>query len=318
MTIEQQVAIAAQHIQQGRLVAFPTETVYGLGANALNPMAVAKIFEAKRRPSFDPLIVHIASIDSIHSLTQDLDERVFRLAKKFWPGPLTLVLPKSDLVPSIVSAGLQTVGIRMPSHRVALDLIEKAGCPIAAPSANLFGRLSPTCASHVRKQLPDIDFIIDGESPSVGIESTIVSLNSKGAEVLRHGVITQEEIESVVPLYKPPKEERKDVVAPGLLKSHYSPSKPLFMLGEALPSAFRRHNAGLLTFSGTDTEGFRIVERLTEAMDLKEAAVNLFAAMHRMDESDVEYVVAEPIPRQGIGIAIMDRLTKAAYRYRVV
>ncbi|MDP2891010.1 MAG: L-threonylcarbamoyladenylate synthase, partial [Bacteroidota bacterium] len=219
--------IAAKYIKEGKLVAFPTETVYGLGANALNPLAVAKIFELKERPSFDPLIVHIASIDDLYTLTENTDRNVIRLAEKFWPGPLTIVLPKSKLVPDIVTSGLNTVGIRMPDNDIALMLIRAANCPIAAPSANKFGQLSPVSAEHVKKQLPNVDYVLDGGNTSVGIESTIVSIEGNTCTLLRPGVITIADIENALPdtfIYNSEKPEK--LIAPGLLKSHYSPVKP--------------------------------------------------------------------------------------------
>ncbi|NCA81059.1 MAG: threonylcarbamoyl-AMP synthase, partial [Sphingobacteriia bacterium] len=168
---------AAQAIREGEIVAFPTETVYGLGANALNPEAVAKIFATKERPSFDPLIVHISQVEDLYELTKTVDERILALAKAFWPGPLTIVLPKSDIVPDIVTSGLPTVGIRMPNNEIALQLISEAGLPIAAPSANKFGRISPTTAQHVKKQLPELEHIIDGGACKIGIESTVIAVH---------------------------------------------------------------------------------------------------------------------------------------------
>ncbi|MDZ4121419.1 MAG: L-threonylcarbamoyladenylate synthase, partial [Candidatus Cloacimonadaceae bacterium] len=162
MISAEQLRLAAQYIREGKLVAFPTDTVYGLGANALNPMAVAKIFDVKGRPAFDPLIVHVATPDEAERLLKQADDRIKRLADQFWPGPLTLVVPKSNLVPDIVTSGLGTVGIRIPDNKIALQLIRLADCPIAAPSANKFGCISPTCAGHVRKQLPKVDYILDG------------------------------------------------------------------------------------------------------------------------------------------------------------
>ena len=316
MTIQEQIRIAAKHIQEGRLVAFPTETVYGLGANALDPMAIAKIFELKERPAFDPLIVHIASLDEVPALTKTYDQRVNLLAKAFWPGPLTIILPKSDLVPDIVTSGLATVGIRMPDNAIALDLIKQAGCPIAAPSANKFGQLSPTKAQHVAKQLPNVDYLLDGGSTKVGIESTIISLNEQGFEILRHGVITREAIEQIVPYFAMDESDKKEIVSPGMLKSHYSPEKPLYIIGEHLPAGLEKSKGGLLSFSGENTANYQIVELLTENKNLKTCAVNLFAAIHRLEESDVAYILAEPVPEEGIGIAIMDKLRKAAYRYQ--
>lgn len=307
--------LAARYIREGKLVAFPTDTVFGLGANALDPLAVARIFEVKERPSFDPLIVHVASMEDVDRLSIGGDERVYRLAEKFWPGPLTMVLPKSALVPDIVTSGLPTVGIRMPDHQTALELLRLSGCPIAAPSANKFGRLSPTSPQHVQKQLPEVDLILEGENPRVGIESTIISLNQEGFEILRHGILTREEIEAVVPFYSP-EDQQQAVVAPGMLKSHYSPGKPLYFLDDPRSSQLPRQKAGLLSFSGKDITGYHSVIRLSENNDLKEYAVNLFASIHQLEDSHAEFILVEPVPETGIGIAIMDRLRKAAYQYR--
>src|SRR6056297_2053501 len=232
MLQQDSIQIAAKLIREGKLVAFPTETVYGLGANALDPLAVAKIFEAKERPSFDPLIIHIADINDLKKLTTITDERVYKLAEKFWPGALTMVLPKSNLVPDIVTSGLNTVGIRMPANKLALQLIKKSGCPIAAPSANKFGRISPTTAQHVKKQLPDIDYVIDGGKTDVGVESTIIKLSEKGFRILRNGVITREEIETIVPFDDTLNDDT--IVAPGMVKSHYSPDKKMIIAEEKL------------------------------------------------------------------------------------
>lgn len=316
MTTQEHIRIAAKHIQEGRLVAFPTETVYGLGANALDPIAVAKIFELKERPAFDPLIVHIAALEEVAPLIKQYDARIDLLAQAFWPGPLTIILPKSELVPAIVSSGLTTVGIRMPDNVIALELIKQAGCPIAAPSANKFGQLSPTQAQHVAKQLPNVDYLLDGGSTKVGIESTIISLNEKGFEILRHGVITREAIEQVIPYFALDAANQTNIVSPGMLKSHYSPEKPLYIMGEHLPAGLEKSAGGLLSYTGENTAGYHLVEVLTENKDLKMCAVNLFAAIHRLEESDVTFIVAEPVPEEGIGIAIMDKLRKAAYRYQ--
>jgi len=313
MVSQQQIQDAAQIIRKGGLVAFPTETVYGLGANALNPDAVAKIFIEKERPSFDPLIVHIASVDNLSLLVEPLDKRVFNLADKFWPGPLTIVLPKSKIVPDIVTAGLNTVGIRMPNNSVALDLIRYSKSPIAAPSANKFGKLSPTTAEHVKKQMPLISCILDGGQTNIGIESTVISINAKGFDILRHGIITKEEIEKVLPYSKQTSVESNLFPSPGLLKSHYTPNKPLYFLNE-ISSKINTNNAGILSFSGVRTSEFKIVESLTHSLNLREAAVNLFAAMHKLEEADIEFIVVEPVSESGIGIAIMDRLKKASFK----
>jgi L-threonylcarbamoyladenylate synthase len=305
--------IAAEYIRQGKLVAFPTETVYGLGANALNPLAVAKIYELKERPSFDPLIIHIADINNLQKYAVDIDNKVYKLGEKFWPGPLTIILKKNPIIPDIVTAGLNTVAIRIPDNEIALQLIKLSDCPIAAPSANKFGKVSPTTAQHVKKQLPQVDYIIDGGKTKIGIESTIIKLNEKGFEILRHGIILKEEIEKVIPYY--PSEKNNDVIlASGNFKSHYSPEKPLYILGEHnIP--YPTSQCGLISFTKLNTNQYKKVIYVSENNDLKEYAVNLFSAIHELEDSDVNCIVAEPVPEIGVGIAIMDRLRKAAYRF---
>lgn len=312
MKIREDIKKAAEIIQSGDLVAFPTETVYGLGANAFNSNAVAKIFETKERPSFDPLIVHICEISQITELYDGDDERVFRLAEKFWPGPLTMVLPKTTNVPDIVTSGLETVAVRMPANSIAQELIKQSKTPIAAPSANKFGKISPTEAAHVKKQFPEI-YTIDGGKTQVGIESTVITLQEDGFEVLRPGVITSEDLQEIVPQTKLTSQKTK-LNAPGLLKSHYSPQKPLYIANDPCNKFKEQHKGGLISFGVPGEEcRFAKIEVLSERKDLREAAVNLFSAMHRLDESDVEYIVAEPVPEEGIGIAVMNRLAKAAY-----
>jgi L-threonylcarbamoyladenylate synthase len=315
MINKQEIEYAAQIIRDGGLVAFPTETVYGLGANALNPNAVAKIFEVKERPSFDPLIVHIANTNIIQKITENTDQRVFTLAEKFWPGPLTIVLPKSKIVPGIVTSGLDTVGIRMPDNEIALELIKASGCPIAAPSANKFGRISPTCAQHVKKQLFGIDYILDGGATSVGIESTVITLHDDGFVILRQGIITRDDIEQVIPYSKQKITLHEKISSPGIVKSHYSPEKPLYILGEynKIPNT---ENAAFLSFGSVPVTTFKRIEYLSENGNLKEAAVNLFQKLHFLEESDVDFIVAEAVPETGIGVAIMDRLRKAAFKYK--
>lgn len=302
---------AASLLRDGKIVAFPTETVYGLGADAFNPEAVARIFELKERPAFDPLIVHISEPGHYIRLAAEPDGRVEELARKFWPGPLTIILPKKKGVPDIVTSGLPTVGIRMPDNEIALELIKRAGCPVAAPSANKFGRVSPTTAAHVRKYFPDIDFIIDGGKTKVGIESTVIRLTEKGFQILRHGIITREEIEKILP-YDYGTTGKSRPAAPGMLESHYSPGIPLIVSDPSNIVKSQRTGAGLLSFTGKDTGHFKIVIRLTRKTDLREYAANLFEAMHEMEDSGVDLIVAEPVPEKGIGIAIMDRLRRAS------
>lgn len=307
-----QIIAAAKIIRAGGVVAFPTETVYGLGADAFNPNAVEKIFELKQRPSFDPLIVHICSTAQLNLVCEDIDERLLKLADKFWPGPLTIVVNKNKNVPDIVTSGLKTVGIRFPSHPIAAELIKQANTPIAAPSANKFGRVSPTSADHVRKYFPKLDYIIDGGKSSVGIESTIIKLNPEGFEILRHGVITKEEIEKIIPYFAENK-IKTNIAAPGMMKSHYSPAKQFYILSDKILKKINTKESGLISFTGLYDSDFKRVVKLTENKNLREAAVNLFSAIHTLEESDVDVIVAEPVPEEGIGIAIMDRLRKATY-----
>lgn len=315
MLSEKEIIEAANIIKNGGLVAFPTETVYGLGADALNPHAVAKIFEAKERPSFDPLIVHIADIDNLNILAQEINENVYKLAEKFWPGPLTIVLPKKPIVPDIVTSGLDTVGIRMPNNVIALSLIRNAACPIAAPSANKFGRISPTNAMHVRKQLTDIECILDGGSTTVGIESTVISVHEDGFVILREGIITKEDLTSIIPQSKQEISKTELLSSPGNIKSHYSPNKPLYILGEH-PNNLNTKNAAFLSFGSKPEQEFKQIEYLSETSDLREAAIKLFEKLHLLEDSDCEFIIAEPVTEKGIGLAIMDRLRRAAYRYQ--
>lgn len=310
-----QIEYAAKIIKSGGLVAFPTETVYGLGADALNPVAVAKIFAEKERPTFDPLIIHVGSITDIDRYTLPQNEYPYLLAKVFWPGPLTMVLNKKTMIPDIVTSGLPTVGIRMPDNEIALSLIRTAERPIAAPSANKFGRISPTTANHVRKQLPDLPCILDGGHTQIGIESTVVTFNDDGFIILRQGFITESDLLKIVPKSQKGVQKSHRLESPGMLNSHYSPRKPLFILGEQMPE-INKTKAALISFTGKNSEGYKFVESLSQNQDLKEASVNLFRIMHQFEDADIEYIVAEPVPLEGIGIAIMDKLHKAAYQYQ--
>jgi L-threonylcarbamoyladenylate synthase len=316
---EESLELAADCLRNGGLVAFPTETVYGLGANALNPLAVAKIFEAKERPTFDPLIVHIARIEQLEDLyAKPVNPLVFELAKHFWPGPLTIVQPKSAIVPDLVTSDLDSVAVRMPSHPLAHKLLEMAGVPVAAPSANKFGQLSPTSYRHVEKQQMPLDYILAGDDAevAVGIESTVVSIDNGICTILRPGVITAADIQKAIPgleVVIPGKNVK--LTSPGLLNSHYSPLKPLYFLKEnqtGLPE-----NSGLIIHSAT-SEKLNAKKHIctSETHNLLEIAANLFASLHSMEEdADVQQIYIESIEEKGIGIAIMDRLKKATYQY---
>ncbi len=305
---------AAQAIRAGEIVAFPTETVYGLGADVFNPMACAKIFEAKQRPQFDPLIVHVESPQQAELLFAEIPPQAKVLIGKFWPGPLTLVLPKTPKVPPIVTAGLNTVAVRMPSHPVAIALIKAAGTPIAAPSANPFGYLSPTTAEHVKEQLGDrVPIILDGGPCAIGVESTILKMSDPPV-LLRPGGLPLEDIEREIGKVTIANPVGSAPEAPGQLKSHYSPHAPLFLVQDQL--AFPKNKKiGYLAFQ-KPPPNIKVdkIEVLSATGDLREAAANLFLCLHRLDDARVDVVFAEPVPDKGLGRAIMNRLQKAAAR----
>ncbi len=312
------VAVAAETIREGGLVAFPTETVYGLGADACNAMAAARIFEAKRRPSIDPLIVHVASPEEAREYGEVEAESARILMQRFWPGPLTLVVSKRDIVPPIVTAGLETVALRMPAHEVALALIRAAGTAIAAPSANPFGYVSPTDALHVAQQMSqEVDIILDGGKCSVGVESTIISLTGTRPALLRPGGTPLEEIEELlgkVERYEAPLERPE---APGQLTRHYATRTPLEILsnGEKEMRIHPGERVGVLTLGPpANAAGYAAVEVLSPSGNLREAAANLFAALRRLDAMGLDRLVAFPVPETGLGIAIMDRLRRCAAR----
>lgn len=305
---------AAEVLREGGLVAFPTETVYGLGAKAFDPLAVARVFEVKGRPRFDPLIVHIGRREEVEALWLRVPPLAKRLWERFWPGPLTLVYYKRPEVPDIVTAGLETVAVRMPSHPVALALLREAAIPIAAPSANSFGRLSPTRAEHVIDDLGDkVDLILDGGPCPIGVESTILSLAYNPPRLLRPGGVPVEEIEAVIgPVERVRVSSRPE--APGSLPSHYRPRTPLLLCGEGveIPKGLK---VGLLAFR-QPRKGFWAVEVLSPRGDLREAASRLFEALHRLDRMGLDLILAEPVPEEGLGLAIMDRLRRAQGGWR--
>ncbi|MFQ3547013.1 MAG: L-threonylcarbamoyladenylate synthase [Termitinemataceae bacterium] len=326
---EEDLAYAGRALAEGRLVAFPTETVYGLGADATNPLALARVFEAKRRPTFDPLIVHIPALDwldrvaDLSQLSQERQNLVHRLADSLWPGPLTLILPKRVHIPDLVTSGLPTVAVRLPAHPVARRLIELAGCPVAAPSANPFGYISPTQATHVMQQLGDrIDIVIDGGSCPVGLESTVLDMNGPVLRILRPGGMSRERIEAIAgPVEVLDRTSRKPN-APGQLPSHYAPRAPLelFSTGE-IPHGRYGSDTAILFFSNEQKAAWLaamsldkpepIVRVLSPSGTLVEAAANLFAMLHELDTLGVQRILAERVPDRDLGIAINDRLYKA-------
>jgi L-threonylcarbamoyladenylate synthase len=293
-------------------VAFPTETVYGLGASVFDARAVARVFEVKARPSFDPLIAHLADAEAVSRVAHTADPRVARLAARFWPGPLTLVLPRQPSVPDLVTAGLDTVAVRVPDHPAARALIREAGTPLAAPSANPFGYVSPTTAAHVAEQLGEgVDLILDGGPCRVGVESTILGLAVEPPCLLRPGAVSREDLESALgqtlevalPTGRP--------TAPGQLARHYATRTPLRILtgNGGPPSGAAR--VGLLAFTRAPEDAFyAAVEVLAPDGQGTTAAANLFAALRRLDALGLDLLLAEPCPETGIGRAIMDRLRR--------
>jgi len=313
---EAAIAEAARILRNGGLVVFPTETVYGLGAHALDARAVARIFEVKNRPRFDPLIVHIADSAMLDALCESVPGPARRLIERFWPGPLTVVLPKRPVVPDIVTAGLPTVAVRWPSHPVAQALLRAAGIPVAAPSANPFGRLSPTRVEHLDPALrAQVDLIIDGGPCEFGVESTIVYATEEAVTVLRLGAVPVEALEAVVGPVALQTGSRDRPMSPGQLPRHYAPRTPVRVLrpGETPPPSDRR--VGYLAFRQAPSDrSFQAVEVLSPTGDLREAAARLFDCLHRLDGAGLDVIYAEPVPEVGLGRAIMDRLRRAAAR----
>ncbi|MFA4889454.1 MAG: L-threonylcarbamoyladenylate synthase [Candidatus Omnitrophota bacterium] len=324
-SIEQDYIIkAANIIKSGGLVAFPTETVYGLGADALNPVACAKIFQAKNRPLEDPLIVHIADKQDLFKVAREIYKITLDLIDAFWPGPLTVVLKKQEAIPDIITGGLDTIAVRMPNHKIALDLIKKAQTPIAAPSANIFGRPSPTTAQHVLEDLDGkINLVIDGGSTDIGVESTIVDLTQDPFCVLRPGGVGIEELRRIIPqveLYK-----KDGILSPGMYPRHYAPNaKILIMEGNGKMQAekvkdiahefdLQGYRFGILAkFENKDRYGDFNVKLLGPGNDLVACAANLFSVLRDFDKDKVDVIIAETVEEKGLGIAIMDRLRKAS------
>lgn len=308
------IELARELLEQGSLVAIPTETVYGLAGNAMNAEAVAGIFEVKERPFFDPLIVHVASIASASNYVTALPDQARALANQFWPGPLTLLLPKKANIPDLVTAGLDRVGLRCPDHPLTQQLLQLLEFPLAAPSANPFGYVSPTTAQHVVDQLGNkIPYVLDGGPCQVGIESTIVGWENSQAIIYRLGGITINQIESVIGKVHIQSHSSSNPQAPGQLQNHYAPTKR-FLLGDvrSLVKEHQLKKPGILTFQKMEHLPQAIHLALSETGDLHEAARNLFGMLRQLDKLDIDAVVAEEVPHVGIGRAINDRLRRAA------
>lgn len=296
---------AAEILQADELVAFPTETVYGLGGNALSDRAVAAIYAAKDRPTFNPLIVHVPSIAAAQNYVR-WNDMAETLAENFWPGPLTLVLPrkKNCALSLLASAGLDCIAIRVPAHPVALALLEKSGLPLAAPSANRSGRISPTLAEHVRQELGNkVKMVLDGGACSVGIESTIVDLSSNATSILRSGKITREELERYIAISE---YNSGKIKASGMLQSHYAPNSRVRL------GATDLYDGEVLLAFGTAISDKIYTENLSADSNLEEAAANLFRMLRLLDAKNPDAIAVMPIPEIGIGVAINDRLRRAA------
>lgn len=313
--IGQDVQYAAQLLQQDQLVAIPTETVYGLAGNALSQVAVARIFDVKDRPSFDPLIIHTSGLQRLQTWTEDIPAPLQKLAQHFMPGPLTLLLQKKPIISDLVTAGSPLVAVRIPAHPLTRQLLAQLDFPLAAPSANPFGYISPTTARHVAQQLGEqIPYILDGGPAQIGLESTIVGMEEERVVVFRKGGIAVEALEEIVGEVVVRDFSTSNPKAPGMLKSHYAPRVPL-KLGriDELLKANKASRVGVLTFKKAISEV--AVDRqiqLSPAGDLQEAARRFFAALRELDAMDVDLILAEPLPEQGLGRAINDRLRRAA------
>lgn len=305
---------AAAFLKQGKLVAIPTETVYGLAGNALDGNVVASIFETKGRPTFNPLIIHVSSLEHIYDYCLDIPEVLLPLARRYMPGPLTLLLPKKSIVPDIVTAGSDRVAIRVPRHYMTQELLSMLDFPLAAPSANPFGYISPTCAAHVEKQLGDkIAYILDGGSCEVGLESTIAGMGEKGITIYRKGGLSIEEIQDMCGPVHVLDHSSSRPDAPGMLSSHYAPGIP-FVVGDL--SHLLKIHAGkkkaVIRFSGNGHTGAEYEMILSPAGSLKEAAQRLFGVLRSCDELPVDIILSEWMPDEGLGKAINDRLKRAA------
>ena len=312
--IETDVESAAHILRNGGLVVFPTETVYGLGANAFDPLACARIFEVKGRPRFNPLIVHLADIADLPRVAQ-LHPEAEVLAQKFWPGPLTLVLPKQNCIDGIVTGDLATVGVRVPAHPLARALIRASGVPIVAPSANRFMSVSPTTLEHARAQLGDaVDAYLDGGPCSVGLESTILGWIDGKPTLLRPGGLDPRLLEDMIGSLAPLPTGSGKVIAPGMLARHYAPRAKLYL--ETDPQCPQSGDDDVILLciqaSPADRRHFRQVFELSPAADLRLAAAALYAALHTIDAMPIQTIVARLAPAEGLGLAINDRLRRAA------
>jgi len=308
----------AEILKAGGLVAFPTETVYGLGGDALNPQSAAKIFQAKERPHFDPLITHIAHEETLDKICK-IPPQYFPILKKVWPGALTIIVPKKAIVPDLVTSGLDTMAVRMPDHPIALELIRQSTGALAAPSANPFGYLSPTTAYHVERQLgPRIDMVLDGGPCRVGVESTVLDLTREIPLILRPGGYSVEDLERLFGEVQILNRKVATPTAPGQMEMHYSPRTPLFIVDQPQDVdpqlAQKGAYLGFREDSPGDTAPFKKTEYLTQNGDYLQAAATLFNRLHQLDQMGVEAIYAQRVPEEGLGRAVMDRIYKASVK----
>ncbi|MBI1193218.1 MAG: threonylcarbamoyl-AMP synthase [Bacteroidetes bacterium] len=310
------VAEAASLLRRGELVAIPTETVYGLAGLALNEAAVARIFAVKNRPHFDPLIAHLADASWLDRYVRHVPEPALALARRFWPGPLTLVLPRQENIPDLVTSGLDTVAVRVPDHPLTLQLLRELDAPLAAPSANPFGYISPTTPQHVLDQLGGrIAMVLDGGPCRVGLESSIIGFDGDKPLLYRLGGLSREQIEAVAGPVEMSLHQSSDPRAPGQLLNHYAPRTPL-LLGDPALLAWEHpgRRLGYLAFQAPPDGPWMTGRVLSASADPEEAARNLFRMLRELDAQPLDYILAERLPDQGLGLAINDRLERAAQR----
>ena len=309
---------AAYSLKKGDVIGMPTETVYGLAGNALDENAVLKIYEVKNRPKFDPIIAHTYSIDKVQEYVESIPQKAADLAEAFWPGPMTLLLKRNSIIPDILTSGLPYVAVRIPKHDLTLELLKHVDFPLAAPSANPFGYISPTTAAHVSDQLGNkIPYILEGGACSVGLESTIIGFDANQNPVIhRLGGMKVEEIEKVVGKVKLKLNVSSNPLAPGMLKTHYAPSKRLY-IGQIpdLISRYPHMKLGIISFKDTYPQvPIESQMVLSEKGDLGEAAKSLFGALRKMDQMEIDFILTQRFPEEGLGRAINDRLKRAAYQ----
>jgi L-threonylcarbamoyladenylate synthase len=314
--ITKNIALARDVLVQDGIVAIPTETVYGLAGNAYSETAVKQIFGLKKRPFFNPLILHIKSMECLHSVAREIPEAAFKLASSFWPGALTLVLKKQAHISDLVTSGMDTVAVRVPNHPVAMKLLEQLDFPLAAPSANPFGSISPTTAQHVHHYFEEtLSIVLDGGACEKGIESTIIGFENDEPVLYRHGAVSIEEIEMVIGKIKIFTEKADKPNAPGMLSRHYAPNTETHLVTNISESihSFSDKKIGLLLFKekNSDSQDCLFQEVLSTTGDFDEAARNVYAALHRLDLSDVDVILVEKLPDIGIGKSINDRLKRA-------